>query len=146
MCWHRPCVALHLLFRVLVSLCSILPHFNLAQSAMGVSTMVKQRMQDMVAGRLPGARPVLLFPEGTTTNGRYLLPFKTGAFLAGLPVKPVVMRYGQVGACVAQSAGVDANSGWLRASKASDLVVQLYQLQGCMQAGAASSVTIAAAA
>ena len=27
--------------------------------------------------------PLLLFPEGTTTNGRYLLRFKTGAFLAG---------------------------------------------------------------
>lgn len=55
-----------------------------------------QRMQDMAAGKLPHARPLLLFPEGTTTNGRFLLPFKTGAFLAGLPLQPVVIRYGEV--------------------------------------------------
>ena len=57
-----------------------------------------QRMQDMAAGKLPHARPLLLFPEGTTTNGRYLLPFKTGAVLAGLPLQPVVIQYGEVGA------------------------------------------------
>ncbi|XP_021612848.1 lysophospholipid acyltransferase LPEAT1 isoform X5 [Manihot esculenta] len=31
--------------------------------------------------------------EGTTTNGDFLLPFKTGAFLAGTPVLPVILRY-----------------------------------------------------
>lgn len=31
--------------------------------------------------------------EGTTTNGDYLLPFKTGAFLARAPVLPVILRY-----------------------------------------------------
>ena len=31
--------------------------------------------------------------EGTTTNGFYLLPFKTGAFLAGVPVQPVILKY-----------------------------------------------------
>ncbi len=34
--------------------------------------------------------------QGTTTNGRYLLPFRTGAFLAGSPVQPVVLRYHEV--------------------------------------------------
>ena len=33
--------------------------------------------------------------QGTTTNGEYLLPFKTGAFLAGAPVQPVVLKYGK---------------------------------------------------
>ena len=33
--------------------------------------------------------------QGTTTNGDYLLPFKTGAFLAGAPVQPVVLKYGK---------------------------------------------------
>ncbi|KAH9533634.1 hypothetical protein CY35_18G062200 [Sphagnum magellanicum] len=37
--------------------------------------------------------PVLLFPEGTTTNGRALISFKLGAFVPGLPVQPVVIRY-----------------------------------------------------
>uniref|UniRef100_A0A7N0UPN6 Phospholipid/glycerol acyltransferase domain-containing protein n=1 Tax=Kalanchoe fedtschenkoi TaxID=63787 RepID=A0A7N0UPN6_KALFE len=36
---------------------------------------------------------MMLFPEGTTTNGDYLLPFKTGAFLSKTPVLPVILRY-----------------------------------------------------
>ncbi|CAI5995458.1 unnamed protein product [Closterium sp. NIES-64] len=36
---------------------------------------------------------VLLFPEATTTNGRSLVSFKTGAFAPGLPVQPVVVTY-----------------------------------------------------
>jgi 1-acyl-sn-glycerol-3-phosphate acyltransferase len=62
-------------------------------SQAGVAALVRRRMEDSAAGRLPGSRPMLLFPEGTTTNGKYLLPFKTGAFLAGLPVKPAILRY-----------------------------------------------------
>lgn len=34
-----------------------------------------------------------LLSEGTTTNGDYLLPFKTGAFLARAPLQPVILRY-----------------------------------------------------
>lgn len=36
---------------------------------------------------------VLLFPEGTTTNGRNLISFKLGAFAPGFPIQPVVIRY-----------------------------------------------------
>ncbi|KAL1548710.1 Lysophospholipid acyltransferase lpeat2 [Salvia divinorum] len=36
---------------------------------------------------------VLLFPEGTTSNGRVLLSFQIGAFIPGYPVQPVVVRY-----------------------------------------------------
>ncbi|CAL9189404.1 unnamed protein product [Musa hybrid cultivar] len=36
---------------------------------------------------------VMLFPEGTTTNGRFLISFRLGAFIPGLPVQPVVVRY-----------------------------------------------------
>ena len=43
------------------------------------------------------ALPTPAAPQGTTTNGDYLLPFKTGAFLAGQPVQPVILRYGKVG-------------------------------------------------
>ena len=64
-----------------------------------VSELVRQRMQATAEGRLPHARPMLLFPEGTTTNGRFMLPFRTGAFLAGQPLQPVVIRYGEVGGC-----------------------------------------------
>ncbi|KAG7020524.1 Lysophospholipid acyltransferase LPEAT1, partial [Cucurbita argyrosperma subsp. argyrosperma] len=31
--------------------------------------------------------------KGTTTNGEYLLPFKTGAFLSKAPVLPLILRY-----------------------------------------------------
>jgi lysophosphatidylcholine acyltransferase/lyso-PAF acetyltransferase len=76
-----------------------------------VSDRVRQRMQQMAAGELPHARPLLLFPEGTTTNGRYLLPFKTGAFLAGEPLRPVVIRYGEVsGLCGCESVWLCAHA------------------------------------
>ncbi len=61
----------------------------------GVGGRVRDRMERMATGELPHARPMLLFPEGTTTNGRFMLPFKSGAFLAGAPLQPVVLRYGQ---------------------------------------------------
>ena len=35
---------------------------------------------------------MVVFPEGTTTSGRYLLRFKKGAFFALLPIKPVVIN------------------------------------------------------
>jgi len=36
---------------------------------------------------------ILIFPEGTTTNGKVVCTFKVGAFAAGLPVQPVAVRY-----------------------------------------------------
>ncbi|KAM4612121.1 lysophospholipid acyltransferase LPCAT4 [Polymixia lowei] len=36
---------------------------------------------------------MLMFPEGTTTNGGALIKFKPGAFLAGVPVQPVLLHY-----------------------------------------------------
>ena len=38
-------------------------------------------------------RPVFLFPEGTTTNGRSVITFKVGAFAPRLPVQPVIVDY-----------------------------------------------------
>jgi lysophosphatidylcholine acyltransferase / lyso-PAF acetyltransferase len=37
--------------------------------------------------------PVAIFSEGTTTSGKYILRMRTGAFVAGTPVVPVVIRY-----------------------------------------------------
>ena len=34
--------------------------------------------------------------QGTTTNGDYMLDFRSGAFLAGVPVQPVILRYRRV--------------------------------------------------
>ena len=44
--------------------------------------------------REPGWPPLLVFPEGTTTNGAALIQFKAGAFGVGQPVQPVLLRYG----------------------------------------------------
>ena len=56
--------------------------------------------------RCPPPRP----PQGTTSNGSCLLPFKTGAFLAGLPVQPIILRYGEVGGRIGGWMDPD---GWL---------------------------------
>ena len=37
--------------------------------------------------------PLLVFPEGTTSSGRAVLRFKTGAFVAGEPVLPVAIKF-----------------------------------------------------
>lgn len=47
----------------------------------------KRRAQD------PRLFPLLIFPEGTTKAERCLLRFATGAFVAGEPVQPVVLRF-----------------------------------------------------
>jgi lysophosphatidylcholine acyltransferase/lyso-PAF acetyltransferase len=60
----------------------------------GVGDQVRRRVLHSWAHPEEEHRPMLLFPEGTTSNGECLLPFKTGAFLAGLPVAPVVIKYG----------------------------------------------------
>ena len=64
------------------------------KSKIGVSALVKERMENY---QTSGERPLLLFPEGTTTNGHFLLPFKSGAFLAGQPVQPVILKYSSHG-------------------------------------------------
>ncbi|KAG1664377.1 hypothetical protein FOA52_004710 [Chlamydomonas sp. UWO 241] len=63
-------------------------------SSQGVSAQIKQRMLAKASPQSDDTdRLMLLFPEGTTTNGKYLLPFKTGAFLAGVPLQPVIIKY-----------------------------------------------------
>lgn len=36
---------------------------------------------------------IVIFPEGTCTNGRSMITFKNGAFVPGLPVQPVLLSY-----------------------------------------------------
>ncbi|GAB2291315.1 Lysophospholipid acyltransferase lpeat1 [Dionaea muscipula] len=57
----------------------------------GVSGVVTERIKE--ASESEHAPLMMLFPEGTTTNGDFLLPFKTGAFWAKAPVLPVILRY-----------------------------------------------------
>lgn len=58
----------------------------------GAGAQVKAHVARRVADSRT-CRPLVAFPEGTTTNGMFLLPFKTGAFLAGVPVQPVLLQY-----------------------------------------------------
>ena len=46
----------------------------------------------LVSSRDPQADAAGLL-QGTTTNGKMLLPFKSGAFLAGVPVQPCFIKY-----------------------------------------------------
>ncbi|KAL7605820.1 hypothetical protein Lser_V15G18759 [Lactuca serriola] len=57
----------------------------------GVSGVVNDRINESLHDK--SAPMMMLFPEGTTTNGDYILPFKTGAFLSKAPVLPVILRY-----------------------------------------------------
>ncbi|KAL6995652.1 Lysophospholipid acyltransferase lpeat1, variant 2 [Sarracenia purpurea var. burkii] len=57
----------------------------------GVAAIVNERVRE--AHRNKSAPTMMLFPEGTTTNGDFILPFKTGAFLSKAPVLPVILRY-----------------------------------------------------
>eukprot|EP00439_Symbiodinium_sp_Y106_P074314 s714_g14.t1 len=50
-------------------------------------------IHEHVAGWKDGDRPLLIFPEGTTSNGASLLEFKQGAFVSGAPVRPVLLKH-----------------------------------------------------
>jgi len=40
-----------------------------------------------------GQRSLLIWPEGTTSNGQGIKEFKPGAFSPGVPVRPVIIKY-----------------------------------------------------
>lgn len=41
--------------------------------------------------------PLLIYPEGSTTNGKYIFQFKRGAFMSKLPIKPLFAAVDQKG-------------------------------------------------
>lgn len=55
------------------------------------------RTASTLAERMQAGERVMVFPEGTTTNGRFMLPFRTALFEAAvstaLPVAPLALRY-----------------------------------------------------
>jgi len=50
---------------------------------------LEKRQKDFYEGNI--LSPLCIFPEGTTTNGKYILKFKKGAFYALLPIKPQII-------------------------------------------------------
>lgn len=65
------------------------------ESRGAVKQVIAQRAAENIErtrGRWPST---LVFPESTCTNGKALLQFKLGAFLAGVPVQPIALSYKQ---------------------------------------------------
>ena len=54
-----------------------------------IFTQLEERQKGFYEGT--NLSPLMLFPEGTTTNGQYILKFKRGAFYALLPIKPQII-------------------------------------------------------
>lgn len=57
------------------------------------------RQADAIRARLASGRSVILFPEGTTSNGSAILPFHTSLFAAAnavQSVQPAIIRYSNV--------------------------------------------------
>ena len=53
--------------------------------------LIKQRCDFIMEGKK--FSPILIFPEGTTTNGKYIISFKRGAFAHMFPVKIFGLKY-----------------------------------------------------
>jgi len=58
-----------------------------------VEMINKRCNQFMCLNKKDRPSPVAMFPEATTTNGKWLIKFKKGAFIPGLPVQPTVIKY-----------------------------------------------------
>jgi len=57
----------------------------------GIAQIIKR--QKLYEDKPSDLLPLLVFPEGTTTNGRFLIHFHKGAFSGGYPVQPVLLRF-----------------------------------------------------
>lgn len=55
-----------------------------------IFTLLKQRQSDYINKKV--LSPLIVFPEGTTTNGSHILKFKIGAFDSLLPIKPIIFE------------------------------------------------------
>lgn len=56
-----------------------------------VMSLIQQRTERVVSHG--DVSPLLIFPEGTVTNGRSLMSFKRGAFVTGDPIKIFTLKY-----------------------------------------------------
>jgi lysophosphatidylcholine acyltransferase/lyso-PAF acetyltransferase len=62
-----------------------------AKSRQDTLDTINNRAQKAISGS--GFPQILIFPEGTTTNGSCLISYKVGAFVPGLPVQPVCLNF-----------------------------------------------------
>ena len=67
---------------------------RLSDVAVVSSSLVREPVLDCRQLRARCRYPLLMIaPEGTTKHGNVLLRFSTGAFVPGLPVLPVLLKY-----------------------------------------------------
>lgn len=59
--------------------------------------LIEERQKELEAGKL--GNPVTIFPEGTSTNGKYIINFKKGAFFRLSHIKPYITVLPQDGSC-----------------------------------------------
>lgn len=62
-------------------------------SRLATKQAIVERLQQQYADKKSSAPPLAVFPEGSTTNGKYLLQFRRGAFEANVPVQPVWIEF-----------------------------------------------------
>jgi len=72
--------------------CTFVSHADSSVDTHGdTSTTLLSKLQQISLNQ-----SIIIFPEGTTTNGSYLLPFRTGAFLCPtIPIQPIYICYGK---------------------------------------------------
>ena len=64
-----------------------------AESRSAAKDAITKTLQKKISNKNEAHNPLVIFPEGTTTNGLGLIEFRRGAFEAGLPFQPVRLEY-----------------------------------------------------
>ena len=63
------------------------------KSRIEAKAKIAQKLQDLMRGKSTHSERLLIFPEGTLTNGSCVVPFKLGAFEPLVPVQPLRIEY-----------------------------------------------------
>ena len=64
-----------------------------AESRASAKAEIVNTLRNKLSNESERNNPLVIFPEGTTTNGRGLIEFRRGAFEAGVPFQPVRLDY-----------------------------------------------------
>lgn len=68
------------------------PRFGSKEVRNALVTMIAERQVELETTETSKA-PLIIFPEGSTQNNRFLLTFKRGAFTTRTTITPCVMKY-----------------------------------------------------
>lgn len=86
--------------------CLFIERENVDQHA-AVVRKLTERVENIRQGK--NFSKLIIFPEGTTTNGNYVIPFKKGAFILGTPLKIMALKYkGRVSAAFSMMTSLDS--------------------------------------